>query len=74
MFLQSQICLRQVFIFLLGADIWVSNPNRSDPDYYQTTRERCKNHRQTSQVNNGGASGHPFDQDVWLGSFLHPTD
>jgi hypothetical protein len=58
----------------LGADNWFSIANYSDRDYHQTTQEGCKNHRQTSQVDNGGASGHSFDQDVWLGSFLLPAD
>ena len=59
---------------ILGADNWFSIANYSGPNYRQTTWERCKNHRQTSQVDNGGASGHSFDQDVWLGSFLLPAD
>ena len=59
---------------ILGADNKSSHSNWHGPDYLQTTRERCKNHRQTSQVDNGGTSGHPFDQDVWLGSFLPPAD
>ena len=62
------------FILFLGADNWFSITNYSGPDYRQTTWQGYKNHRQTSQIDNGGASGHSFDQDVRLGSFLLPAD
>jgi hypothetical protein len=52
------------FVAFLGANNWFSNTSYSDFYYRQTTREGFKIHRQTSQVDNGGASGYPFDQDV----------
>jgi hypothetical protein len=58
----------------LGYDNRFSIASWSGYDYRQTTPEGCKNHGQTSQVDNGGASGYSFDQDVWLGSFLHSED
>ena len=62
------------FFLFLGTDNWFPIAICFDPDYRQTTREGCKNHRQTSQVDHGGASGYSFDQDVWLGRFLLSAD
>jgi len=74
-FPQSQALSRDIFqTLLLGFDNWFPIASWSDHRHAQPTKEGRENHRQTSQIDNGGASGYSFDQDVWLGSFLHPAD